>query len=176
MTRQPSFGQSPTSDPKAASSASISGSSCPSLQRWSHPQHLPRSTPTLGWSKDSLLLWILRLLAFGMEPCKFKQTLINISPLRSIWRNEHDGSPRLVRVSPPRFYYLRYMTGTMPALYSAILLNEGLAISKCSRGGLHHPPLSADCWLFGGQLLVAVTIRDCCPGLHHWGLSTHLIS
>lgn len=68
------------------------------------------------------------------------------------------------------------MTGTIPARYSAILRNMGMARSKCGRGGLHHPPLSLGSAKFGGQKLVAVMKMDGLPGLHHLGSFAHLIS
>lgn len=64
----------------------------------------------------------------------------------------------------------------MPARYRPILRNIGMARSKCSRGGLHHPPSSLGCAKFGGQKFVAVTRIDGFPGTHHLGSSVHLIS
>jgi hypothetical protein len=40
-------------------------------------------------------------------------------------------------------------------------------MSKCLRGGLHHPPLLLGIAQFGGQKLVAVTVTDR-PAKHHW--------
>lgn len=67
--------------------------------------------------------------------------------------------------------YLRKATGTIPARYWAILRKAGSAISKCGRGGLHHPPLSLGKAKLGGQKLVAVTMME--PGRHHLGSSSH---
>ncbi|GER54373.1 rhodanese/Cell cycle control phosphatasesuperfamily protein [Striga asiatica] len=55
----------------------------------------------------------------------------------------------------------------MPARYSAILRNMGIARSKCGRGGLHHPPWSLGSARLGGQKLVAVMRMDGPPALHH---------
>lgn len=46
----------------------------------------------------------------------------------------------------------------IPAFHSAIFMKAGLDISKCERGGLHHPPLSEAWDQLGGQRLVAVTV------------------
>lgn len=73
-------------------------------------------------------------------------------------------------------YYLRKETGTIPALYSAILRNIGIARSKCGRGGLHQPPLSFGRAKFGGQKLVAVMKIDGPPEWHQFGSLAHLIS
>uniref|UniRef100_A0A5K1EGG0 Uncharacterized protein n=1 Tax=Nymphaea colorata TaxID=210225 RepID=A0A5K1EGG0_9MAGN len=64
----------------------------------------------------------------------------------------------------------------MPARYSAILRNMGMARSKWGRGGLHQPPLSLGRAKFGGQKLVAVMKIEGLPGWHHRGSSAHLIS
>ena len=64
----------------------------------------------------------------------------------------------------------------MPAWYSAILRNMGMARSKWGRGGLHQPPLSLAWAKFGGQKLVAVTKMEGLPGWHHLGSLSHLIS
>jgi len=37
-------------------------------------------------------------------------------------------------------------------------MKAGLDMSKCARGGLHHPPLSEGSAQLGGQILVAVTV------------------
>lgn len=54
-------------------------------------------------------------------------------------------------------YYLRYEMGIIPAFQSAIFMKAGLAKSKWTRGGLHHPPLLVSSPQFGGHMLVAVT-------------------
>jgi len=46
----------------------------------------------------------------------------------------------------------------MPAFHCAIFMKAGLAMSKCTRGGLHQPPLLDGCAQLGGQRLVAVTV------------------
>jgi hypothetical protein len=48
-------------------------------------------------------------------------------------------------------------------------------MSKCSRGGLHQPPLLLDSAQLGGQRFVAVNVMVGLPGKHHL-LFTHLIS
>ena len=75
-----------------------------------------------------------------------------------------------------RLTYRRKETGTIPARYSAILRNMGMARSKWGLGGLHQPPLSLGRAKLGGQKLVAVTMMEGLPGLHHLGSSLHLIS
>jgi len=54
-------------------------------------------------------------------------------------------------------------------------MKAGLDMSKCERGGLHHPPLSEDSAQLGGQILVAVTVVETTLEKHalDW---THLIS
>ncbi|CAN1765431.1 hypothetical protein LINPERHAP1_LOCUS9631, partial [Linum perenne] len=51
--------------------------------------------------------------------------------------------PVIVNLIPPFLLQatLRYLIGTMPALYCAMWRNIGSERSKCSNGGLHHPPL-----------------------------------
>lgn len=74
--------------------------------------------------------------------------------------------------------YRRKLTGTMPARYSAIFRNIGMARSKWVLGGLHHPPLSLGNAKFGGQKFVAVTKIVGLPALHHLGAwsAAHFIS
>jgi hypothetical protein len=50
------------------------------------------------------------------------------------------------------------MTGTMPAVHSAIFIKAGLDMSKWTRGGLHQPPAFESWDQFGGQRFVAVTV------------------
>jgi hypothetical protein len=40
-------------------------------------------------------------------------------------------------------------------------------MSKWRRGGLHQPPSWLGCAQLGGQKLVAVTVTERAPGLHH---------
>lgn len=46
----------------------------------------------------------------------------------------------------------------MPACHWAIFMKAGFAMSKCVRGGLHHPPLFGSLLQSGGQRLVAVRV------------------
>jgi hypothetical protein len=43
----------------------------------------------------------------------------------------------------------------------------GCDMSKCCRGGLHHPPLLLGSAQLGGHKLVAVMVMELPPGLHH---------
>jgi hypothetical protein len=59
------------------------------------------------------------------------------------------------------------VAGTIPARYTAMASHAGCDMSKWRRGGLHQPPASPGSAQLGGHRLVAVTVTEAAPGLHH---------
>jgi hypothetical protein len=67
----------------------------------------------------------------------------------------------------PSVGYLRYMTGTIPPSYRPNDNHAGIDMSKCTLGGLHHPPLFESSAQLGGHRFVPVTTTDEAPGMQY---------
>jgi len=106
--------------------------------------------------------WILFLL-FSGKPLWFKKQSIN-QTTRTNYQTE---------LNRDRETYLRYWTGTTPALYWAIRRKMGWAKSKWCWGGLHQPPALLAWAKLGGQKFVPVMVIV--PPIHHFGSFTHFI-